>query len=135
MRAPRLHSTIVLAGIIGILSGCSDMGTEPEPAPSPTLPPGQVSFSQNVLPIFSSAGCTGCHGGNGGLNVGTVQQLMQGGNHGPAVVAGNANSSVIIQKLSPNPPFGNRMPQGGPYLSDNTVAVIRAWIDQGALDN
>ena len=133
MRAPRLDSTIVLAGIISILAGCSDMGTEP--APPATLPPGQVSFSQNVFPIFNNAGCTGCHGGNGGLSVGTVQQLLQGGNHGPAVVAGNADSSVIIQKLSASPPFGNRMPQGGPYLSDNTVAVIRAWIDQGAMDN
>jgi hypothetical protein len=135
MREQKVVSTMVLTICMAILAACSDTGTGPEPAPPAPLPPGQVSFSQNVLPIFRNAGCTGCHGGNGGLNVGTVQQLLQGGIHGPAVLPGSADSSVIIQKLSPNPPFGNRMPQGGPFLSVSTIAVIRTWIDQGALNN
>ena len=135
MRKQKVVSAMVLASFMAILAGCSDTGTGPEPVPPTPLPPGQVSFSQNVLPIFRSAGCTGCHGGNGGLIVGTVQQLLQGGIHGPAVVPGSADSSVIIQKLSPNPPFGERMPRGGPFLSNSTIAVIRAWIDQGALNN
>ncbi len=135
MRISSLLSRTVLVGCAGLLAACSDLGSEPQENPPPPDPPGQVSFSQNVLPIFNSSGCTGCHGGSGGLFVGTVQQLLQGGDHGPAVVSGNASSSILIQKLSPTPPFGARMPQGGPYLADSTVAVIRAWIEQGALDN
>jgi hypothetical protein len=89
----------------------------------------------DVRPILARYGCISCHGGNGGLFVGTVEQLRQGGQHGPAVTPGNAAGSLIIQKLSSIPPFGDRMPQGGPYLPDSTVQVIRNWITEGALDN
>ena len=129
---------MVLASFIAVLAGCSDLGTGPEAAqPAPVHSSG-ASFSQTVLPIFRSAGCTGCHGAHGeyaGLNVETVQWLMQGGVHGPAIVPFNSDSSLIIQKISPNQPFADRMPFGGPYLSINTIAVIRVWIDQGAMDN
>ncbi len=93
------------------------------------------SFSNDVLQLFNRFGCTGCHGGNGGLVVGTRAQLLSGGDHGPAVVPGNSGGSLLVQKLSLNPPFGSRMPLGGPYLPDSSVRVIAEWIDQGALDN
>lgn len=134
------HITLLLASIIVLAAaGCKDMGTDPAPAtPPPATTPqvtGAVSFSQQVLPIFSRHGCTNCHGGSGGLTVGTVAQLLQGGSNGPAVVAGQADNSILIRKLLPTPPFGARMPQGGPYLPDSTVNVLRAWINQGAQNN
>jgi len=93
------------------------------------------SFSTDVLPLLTRYGCTGCHGGNGGLYVDTQPHLLQGGNHGPAIVPGDADGSLIIQKISVNPPFGSRMPQGGPYLTDSDVQLLKEWINQGALDN
>jgi len=93
------------------------------------------SFATDVLPRLTRYGCVGCHGGSGGLFVDTQPHLLQGGVHGPAVVPGNAAASLLIQKLSPNPPFGSRMPQGGSALADTTIQVIREWIDQGALNN
>jgi len=93
------------------------------------------SFRNDVLPILSGAGCTGCHGGNGGLSVGTVGALLDGGDHGPAIVPGDASASNLIRKLSATPPFGARMPLGGPYLADTTIGVIRTWINEGAADN
>jgi len=134
MGSNRLHAWIAqLMVVAGFFAGCSDMGSEPAQTPPP--PAGPISFSQQVLPILQQSGCTGCHGGNGGLFVGTVQQLLRGGSHGPAVVPGNSDSSLIIQKLSLYPPFGDRMPQGGPYLPEATISIIRTWIDQGAEDN
>ncbi len=94
-----------------------------------------TSFSSDVLPIFSGAGCTGCHGGSGGLVVTSVAALLAGGDHGPAIVPGDAAASNIIKKLSPSPPFGSRMPLGGPYLADTTIGVIRTWINEGAKNN
>ena len=133
MGSKQLRIWIVLLSMAGTAAGCRDMGSEPDQASPPSS--GPVSFSQQVLPILQQSGCTGCHGGNGGLFVGTVQQLLRGGIHGPAVVPGKGDSSLIIQKLSVYPPFGDRMPQGGPYLPETTVSVIRTWIDQGAQDN
>jgi hypothetical protein len=69
------------------------------------------------------------------LFVNSVAQLLRGGDHGPAVVAGKADTSNLVRKLSSTPPFGDRMPQGGPYLPDSTLQVIKLWINQGAKDN
>jgi hypothetical protein len=94
-----------------------------------------ISFQARVLPILTTYGCTGCHGGSGGLFVGTVAQLLTGGDHGAAVIAGNGANSNLIKKLGTPPPFGSRMPLGGSALPADTIAVLRAWIDQGALNN
>lgn len=123
--------------LIVFLAGCSDSGTGPQTPPTPPPPTGgsTVSFATRVLPIFTRHGCTGCHGGSGGLSVGTVAQILTGGSHGPAVIPGDANNSILIRKLGSTPPFGGRMPQGGPFLPDTTVAVISTWINEGAQNN
>lgn len=122
-----------------MLAACSDMGVNPQgsvpPPPPPQVTVDTVSFRNNVLPILQNYGCTSCHGGTAGLTVGTVAGLLAGGTHGPAIVPGNADASNIVKKISPNPPFGVRMPQGGPYLDNATIQVIRDWINQGANDN
>ena len=137
MKLPtRLGLFIPLLALI-LLGGCKDSGTEPQDTPAPVVPPGgtTISFSQRVRPIFQRQGCAGCHGGSGGLTVGTVAQLLAGGDHGPAIVAGQADNSNLIKKVLASPPFGSRMPVGGPYLPDTTIAVLRTWINEGALNN
>lgn len=120
--------------------GCSDMGSAPV-APDTSVnngPPDQgqtVSFQNHITPIFQRYGCFGCHGGSGGLFVATVPQLLRGGDHGASVIAGNADASNLVRKLASAPPFGDRMPQGGPYLPDSTLQTIRLWVNQGAKDN
>jgi len=95
-----------------------------------------VSFANDVFPIFQSKGCTGCHGGTNNLFVDTYQHLMLGTSaHGPVVTPGNGEGSTIIKKLRGTATFGVRMPQGGPYLPDATIAKISLWITQGALNN
>ncbi len=96
---------------------------------------GEKSFRQNILPILNANGCSGCHGGNGGLTITSVSALLAGGDHGPAIVPGKADSSNLVRKLLAPPPFGSRMPLGGAALSDATIGVIRTWINEGAKDN
>lgn len=117
-----------------LVAGCKDGGTAPT-GPTPSAPASNISFRQNVLPVLTQSGCVGCHGGTSGLQVGTVASLLAGGNHGPAIVPGKPDSSIMIQKIGPNPPFGDRMPQGGPYLSGATIQMIRTWVAEGAKDN
>ncbi len=141
----RLPTALVTLGICSLLllAGC-DRGsnpispsTAPLPAPVPTPQPGSsaLSFRQDVVPILDHYGCTSCHGGSGGLFLGTVAQMKQGGFHGPAIIPGNGAGSNIVEKISAASPFGSRMPQGGPFLPDSLQLVIRTWIDQGAADN
>ena len=48
------------------------------------------------------------------------------------VAVGNAAGSYLIQKLEGTSAQGSRMPQGGPFLNQATVDVVRRWIDVGA---
>lgn len=49
------------------------------------------------------------------------------------VAPGDPDNSYLIQKLEGHAAAGNRMPYGGPYLDEATVAQIRLWITNGAV--
>jgi hypothetical protein len=112
-----------------VCTGCNDNPTES------TDPIDEVSFSQHVLPIFQQHGCISCHGGEAGLFVTSVAGLLEGGEHGPAIVPFDADNSILVGKISPNPPFGDRMPQGAPPVPPDQQNIIKQWIDEGAEDN
>ena len=92
-----------------------------------------------VQDIFYSY-CTRCHysEGAGDLEAGLVltsyQELMDGDSkHGPVIIPGNADGSILMQKIGPNPPFGARMPYSGAYLNEAQINTIRDWINAGAI--
>lgn len=129
-----LRSHITAAVLLSIfIIGCEDQG---DPVTPPTTPGStEVKFSADIQPLLTSKGCVGCHGANGGLSVASVATLLTGGNHGPSIVPGNADSSNIVLKLRTAPPFGARMPQGGPYLSADEIKKFEDWINAGAKNN
>jgi hypothetical protein len=100
----------------------------------PAVGSGGPSFRSDVLPILVAGGCTSCHGGDGGLSVNSVRDLLAGGDNGPAVIPGNADSSNLVRAIVADSPFGPRMPPDGPPLSGSAIGTIRAWIDEGARD-
>ncbi len=92
-----------------------------------------VDFETEVLPIFDEYGCTGsfCHGGDpgsGGLNMLTVDALIAGGSSGAAVVAGDAEGSLIVTRTD-----NGSMPPGPKALTAEEMDVLRIWIAEGAL--
>jgi len=96
----------------------------------------RVSYSGQLVPLFTSNGCTGCHGGTNNLTVTPYANLMLGTSvHGPVVTPYDGEGSVIIRKLRGTAGFGNRMPQGGPPLPGADIELIARWIKQGARDN
>jgi hypothetical protein len=108
-----------------------------------------VSFATQIRPILSRpmAGC-GCHvptaAGAGpatqitGLDLSTLASLRAGGhNSGSRIVVSMAPcTSILYQKVDEAPPFGSRMPLGGPpYLTEDEIGLIHDWISEGALDD
>jgi hypothetical protein len=51
------------------------------------------------------------------------------------VEAGNPEDSYLIQKLEGTQTVGERMPQGGPFLDQETIDTVRQWITDGAPNN
>jgi len=88
-------------------------------------------FRERVAPVFESR-CVRCHGDlapKGGLNLTRVADLLKGGKSGPAVVPRMPDESVLLDKITGDPP---EMPLKEKPLSGEEVAGIRAWIEAGA---
>jgi len=74
----------------------------------------------------------------GGLDLTSYATLKRGGAHSAMtiVVPEDPCSSILLQKLGPAPPFGDRMPKDGPpYLTAADAQLIVDWIAEGARDN
>ncbi len=112
------------------------------PAPAPRNKPEirrstgseTVSFAADVAPLLVE-NCNGCHidamQTRGGLRMDTFAQLLRGGDSGEIILAGKGDESLLVQKLRGM--VGERMPAGGrPALSDESIALISTWIDEGA---
>ena len=91
---------------------------------------GQRTFEADVRPILK-AHCFHCHGEEsekkGGLDVRLARLLVSGGKSGPAIVAGDATASHLVERL-----VKGEMPPGETKISTGELAIIRDWIDQGA---
>jgi len=92
-----------------------------------------VKFSEEVVPILQTY-CIGCHSvddAQGGLAMDRFVSLMKGGESGPAITPGVADSSRLLLMASGQlepvmPPDGMEGP------SEGELKVLADWIDQGA---
>jgi mono/diheme cytochrome c family protein len=92
-----------------------------------------VSFSEDVMPIFE-ADCIVCHGSLGGWDASTYDAVMETGNNAPVVIPGDAENSLLAQKMVGTQTLGNIMPPAG-LLPIDDIQVILDWINGGALDD
>ena len=150
----RLVATLFVGGAVLSSASCiadlePDVGalTAGQCDPSDSDEEASVSFSQQVLPLFKRAptgmsGCS-CHSPGqfgatlAGLDLTSHAAVMRGGNigRGNTIIPNDPCASVLIQKISPAPPFGARMPLNGFYLTEPEQQLIRDWVAEGALDN
>src|SRR3954447_17630017 len=77
--------------------------------------------------------CWGCHGpalSQSGLRLDYREAALRGGNRGPAIVAGNAAQSRVVQAVRRTGALA--MPPG-PKLPDAEIAILEQWIGAGAV--
>ena len=126
MKKILLQSLAVLAIII-IVSSCQYKFIV-EPVVPPPDPEDTISFSQEIVPIFSEQGCTGCHNTGG---------------QAPDLTADNAYNSITSMGLvDTNDPPASKiyyypLPDGNHFAKYTSAqaSLVLAWIEQGALDN
>jgi cytochrome c553 len=105
-------------------------------------PPGKsaakkVDFARDIQPIFATR-CYTCHGADmaeGGLRLHQKKTALAGGDSGKVIIPGKSADSLLIKYVTGQNKSGLRMPpetQGSP-LSDEQIALLKAWIDQGAI--
>ncbi|MFV1965196.1 MAG: PSD1 and planctomycete cytochrome C domain-containing protein [Pirellulaceae bacterium] len=95
----------------------------------------QVDFARDVQPIFQ-AKCLSCHGPEeqeSGFRLDIGASALEGGDSGKAVLPGKSAESLLVLRIA-GVGDDDRMPpeDEGTPLTDREVAIVRAWIDQGA---
>jgi mono/diheme cytochrome c family protein len=111
---------------------------EPSGPAEAALPkPGEPVTYAHVEPIFLRR-CAECHsdanpdGPQEGLRLDSYEHVLAGGER-LVLIPGNPEASEIVRRIEgvaqPRMPFN-----GPPWLSEEQIAAIRAWIEQGAPD-
>lgn len=97
--------------------------------------PDKVTFDDNIQPIFRQH-CLACHdagGQSGGLALESFADVMAGGASGEIVDAGAGGDSRLYKLMAHvDKPI---MPPGQDKLPDETLQLVKAWIDGGLLEN
>jgi hypothetical protein len=111
----------------------------PTPTPTPTTAPtpiggpsptatrsGPVTYTADVQAILESR-CSMCHGKTaaGGLMLMTYEGIMKGGKNGLVITPGQPANSRLVE-IQSNKHFAN--------LTSEELALIKAWIEAGALE-
>jgi hypothetical protein len=92
-----------------------------------------VNYLRDVKPVLQ-ARCYACHGAlkqKSKLRLDTAAFARKGGRRGPAVVPGKVADSLLIERVADTDEASRMPPQGKP-LTEQQIALLRAWIDHGA---
>ena len=91
-----------------------------------------IDFVSDIQPLFKGA-CYECHGPRkqeGGLRFDHKATALGAGDSGRVIVPGKSADSPLIRLVAT--PGDKGMPRKGPRLTEEQIATLRAWIDQGA---
>lgn len=105
-------------------------------AVSEPMADGRITYDE-IAQIFGQS-CLKCHSDSSvlgappeGLKLGSLSDILNGGDR-IVVIPGNAQASELIRRVEglsrPSMPFGE------PPLPEDRIALLRAWIDDGAMD-
>lgn len=90
----------------------------------------EITFEQHIRPILKTH-CFHCHGEagkrEGGIDLRLRRLIAEGGDSGPGLIANDATESLILARIR-----SGEMPPIDKKLSVDEVALMEAWIEQGA---
>ena len=93
---------------------------------------GPVDYKLDVQPVLKQR-CYGCHGAlkqEAGLRLDSATFIRQGSESGAVITPGNS-AGLLIDRVSASEE-AERMPPEGQPLTDQQIAMLKAWIQQGA---
>ena len=95
-----------------------------------------VTYEKDIKAIFEKS-CFKCHGSEkqkGKMRLDSREAVLKGGENGPDIIPGKGDQSPLLHNAARiGDPDDAMPPEGkGDPLTKEQVALIRAWIDQGA---
>lgn len=118
------RSGLVVGSLFALMTAGLVLAQDPASAPV-----GKVDFATDVLPILRT-NCVECHGPDkqrAGMRVDRKSSVMKAFSR--RVVPGSSENSFLYHRIMGE--YGSQMPPDG-ALKPAQIAIIKAWIDQGA---
>ena len=117
----------------------SSKSTVTPPATTPPAIPKDLEYNKNILPILE-ARCWDCHGkgvAKGGVAFDHVAELivkepLVKSKQLPIILVGKPGSSAMMKAIQKPMTAKGHMPPKGARLTADQIALIEAWIQQGA---
>ena len=118
-------------------------GDQPPPQPTPSPPQANLAvktgiqspdFHREVRNILERS-CISCHGAEsqkGGLRLDTLSLAKEGGDSGPAIVPGNKDESLLLERIHLPVDDDEIMPPKEGPLSAEFKDILNRWIETGA---
>jgi mono/diheme cytochrome c family protein len=95
----------------------------------------KVDFAKDIQPLFRKH-CYSCHGPEkqeSGFRLDVRERALAGGDYGPAIVKEKSAKSPLVLRIAHLGDDEHMPPEGeGKPLTKEQIALVRAWIDQGA---
>src|SRR5579883_3329619 len=126
---------VCVGGLLPRQSHAEDKKAD-DKAETPKFTPQQVAFfEKEVLPVLQKR-CFNCHDAldptksiKGGLNLGTRQGILDGGESGPAVDFKKPAASLLIEAIQYKD-ADHKMPPKG-KMTDKEIATLEKWVNEG----
>lgn len=111
------------------------LGPKPVPRPPVTDLAAADIFLDVIHPIVRVK-CQSCHNPDkvkGGLLLGNYEEMLKGGESGPAIVPGSPEESEFYRRITLPKDHEEFMPaEGKPGLNEDQLALVKWWIEKGA---
>ena len=96
----------------------------------------EIEFFENKVRPLLSQHCLQCHGANekkirGGLRLTSLEEMVSGGDSGPAIVPGHPEESLLISSVRYE---DYEMPPKG-KLKESEIDILVQWVKMGAPDS
>ena len=132
-----MRKTSILLGIAlsaAIVAHAAEPDLKKLPAPAAKT---GLTYEADIKPMFEKSGCFKCHGAEkqkAKLRVDSLAAIKKGGSNGPIFETGKSQESVLVHSVARILDEDLNMPpeDKGDPLTKEQVALVRAWIDQGA---
>lgn len=127
-----------MAGVLGVSFLALAVDIDASKLPPPSDQKG-VTFEKDIKPLFDKS-CVGCHGAEkpkGKLRLDSLEATLRGGVDGKVLEPGKSASSFLVANIAFLGDEDDFMPPPKdltkyPKFTPEQVALVRAWIDQGA---
>jgi uncharacterized membrane protein len=146
---PIIQNPAVDGGQVAAATALAPSPSTTRPAAPDIAPPGiaaavgfgggQIDYARDIEPIFQ-ANCVKCHNEikkKGGYRLDERERVFAAGQSGKvAVLPGKSDESLLVKMIEGKGEFADSiMPPKGPPLTFQQIALIRRWIDEGALSS